>query len=145
MTQRRNPITRRGFLAASGAVTAGLALASCATTAVYRTAVEEGLARIEVARFPELAEPGGAVFLSPEGFEGRVLLVNLDGANFRALSAVCTHLSCTVRYAGRFLQCPCHGSTYNLEGRVTRGPAQRALRAFETRASGGWVEIVLST
>lgn len=45
------------------------------------------------------------------------------------LSAVCTHLGCTVAWnsAERRFDCPCHGSRYDDLGRVIRGPAQRSL------------------
>ena len=46
-----------------------------------------------------------------------------------ALKAECTHLGCLVQpnpFGGGFA-CPCHGSNYDREGSVTRGPAPRAL------------------
>jgi len=45
------------------------------------------------------------------------------------INAVCTHLGCVVPWvpsANQF-QCPCHGSRYNNEGRVVRGPAPLSL------------------
>lgn len=82
--------------------------------------------------------------MAAPGLDVPVVLINLDGASFRALSGVCTHLGCNVRPSGRFLQCPCHGSTYDLEGQVTRGPAEQPLRMFETHRSNGKVEVVVS-
>lgn len=41
------------------------------------------------------------------------------------INAVCTHLGCVVPWnkaENKFL-CPCHGSQYNAQGRVVRGPA----------------------
>jgi cytochrome b6-f complex iron-sulfur subunit len=46
-----------------------------------------------------------------------------------AVSPICTHLGCTVEWnldKNHFV-CPCHGSQYDSEGRVVRGPAQRSL------------------
>lgn len=46
-----------------------------------------------------------------------------------ALKPMCTHLGCTVQWKSaqnRFV-CPCHGSQYDAEGRVVKGPARRAL------------------
>ncbi|MEC4805773.1 MAG: cytochrome b6-f complex iron-sulfur subunit [Jaaginema sp. PMC 1079.18] len=45
------------------------------------------------------------------------------------LNAVCTHLGCVVPWnasENKFI-CPCHGSQYNAEGKVVRGPAPLSL------------------
>ncbi len=45
------------------------------------------------------------------------------------LNAVCTHLGCVVPWnasENKFI-CPCHGSQYNSEGKVVRGPAPLSL------------------
>jgi cytochrome b6-f complex iron-sulfur subunit len=45
------------------------------------------------------------------------------------LNAVCTHLGCVVPWnkAENKFMCPCHGSQYNNEGKVVRGPAPLSL------------------
>ncbi|MGO8838567.1 MAG: ubiquinol-cytochrome c reductase iron-sulfur subunit [Limisphaerales bacterium] len=50
------------------------------------------------------------------------------GANLFALSAVCTHRKCRLD-AGpdETFHCPCHGSTFDPDGKVTKGPARRNL------------------
>jgi Rieske Fe-S protein len=50
-----------------------------------------------------------------------------------ALSPVCTHQGCIVDVQGAALVCPCHGSTYDRQGRVVRGPAERALTSYPVR------------
>ncbi|MCY7390071.1 MAG: cytochrome b6-f complex iron-sulfur subunit [Leptolyngbyaceae cyanobacterium CAN_BIN12] len=45
------------------------------------------------------------------------------------LNAICTHLGCVVPWnpnENKFI-CPCHGSQYNNEGKVVRGPAPLSL------------------
>ena len=45
------------------------------------------------------------------------------------INAVCTHLGCVVPWnanENKFI-CPCHGSQYNSEGKVVRGPAPLSL------------------
>jgi cytochrome b6-f complex iron-sulfur subunit len=46
---------------------------------------------------------------------------------FTALSLVCTHLGCTVESNPEGFACPCHGSHFDLQGKVQRGPASKAL------------------
>lgn len=46
-----------------------------------------------------------------------------------AINPICTHLGCTVEWnleKNRFI-CPCHGSQYDSQGRVVRGPAKHSL------------------
>ena len=65
--------------------------------------------------------------------------------HFAALSPICTHLGCTVEIQGDRLVCPCHGSTYDREGRVLRGPAERALHRYPATLTGdGVLEIDLA-
>ena len=83
--------------------------------------------------------PDGLKFLPDER-----LFVFRQGSVFHAISAVCTHLGCTVRAEAlsqpeelkadgaplrlthRFL-CPCHGSRYRGDGGNVSGPAPRPL------------------
>ncbi len=72
--------------------------------------------------------------LRPEEYpEGPTFLPNLrvflfrEGKRFRAASAICTHLGCTVNLAPKGFHCPCHGSVFNLEGAVVSGPAPSSL------------------
>jgi cytochrome b6-f complex iron-sulfur subunit len=47
---------------------------------------------------------------------------------FLALSLVCTHLGCTIEQKDEAFECPCHGSRYDNQGYVTRGPSNEPLR-----------------
>lgn len=59
-----------------------------------------------------------------------------NAAGFSALSLVCTHLGCTVEQNPDGFACPCHGSRYDANGTVQRGPAVKPLRhlRIETKA-----------
>jgi menaquinol-cytochrome c reductase iron-sulfur subunit len=71
--------------------------------------------------------PDGATFLP----EVRVFLLR-KGNSFRAVSAVCTHLGCTVdlNANGKGFACPCHGSRFDEQAKVISGPAPRPLSWF---------------
>ena len=66
------------------------------------------------------------------------LLVRMADGNYRAFSAVCTHLNCTVQYRQRErdIWCACHNGVYNLAGAVVGGPPPKALEQFEVHARG---------
>ncbi|PLX85860.1 MAG: cytochrome B6 [Desulfuromonas sp.] len=73
---------------------------------------------------------GTAHFFSYQG-RPAVLLQPAVG-EFVALSAVCTHLGCIVKWdaaKGEFL-CPCHGGQFSTAGQVLGGPPPKALEPY---------------
>jgi cytochrome b6-f complex iron-sulfur subunit len=91
--------------------------------------------------------PDGLKFLPDQR-----LFVFRQGNTYHAISAVCTHLGCTVRaealsqpqtreVGGSAMQlthrfaCPCHGSTYSGDGVNTGGPAPRPLAWYRLTVS----------
>jgi len=108
-------------------------LPGCASLMTRSVPVAEGLVRLDLRQFPELTEPGGSLRLLPEGWTDPLYVLALDQGRFTALSPICTHLGCTVEMSGERLVCPCHGSTYDREGTVLQGPAERPLRRFPSR------------
>lgn len=77
------------------------------------------------------------------GTRPALLLMTADG-EYRALSAVCTHLSCTVQYRNDLheIWCACHNGLYDLNGRNISGPPPRPLEAYQVHIRGD--EIVIS-
>ncbi len=70
-------------------------------------------------------------------------VVRTEGG-FRAVSLVCTHLGCIVRWnaATREFDCPCHAARFDVEGRVLAGPPPKPLPVFHAVAVQG--EVVVS-
>ncbi len=67
-----------------------------------------------------------------------------DATGIYAMTAICTHLGCTVGLPnGSLILCPCHGSQYNLAGGNVVGPATQPLVHFSVaEASPGGVLVV---
>lgn len=58
-----------------------------------------------------------------------------NGRDFTAMSNVCTHLGCRVRWIdeeGQFF-CPCHNAVFDKQGQVVDGPPPRPLDRFEVK------------
>ena len=70
---------------------------------------------------------GSVTFLE----EDRIFIFRND-LGFKCVSAVCTHLRCTVKInqQGTF-NCPCHGSVFDANGKVIGGPAPKALEWYK--------------
>lgn len=55
-------------------------------------------------------------------------LIIHDRNGFEAVSLECTHLGCMVEARNFGFECPCHGSRFDLDGVMLKGPAARDLR-----------------
>lgn len=143
MNSDKHPRDRRDFLLKLGtgagvgaiAVQAGASLRSLVPNVSYDSPTTVKLG-------PPSEFPEGLKFLPDE----RVLVFR-ERNTFHAISAVCTHLGCTVRaeplanpekadvdgasltLTHRFL-CPCHGSQYRGDGTNVSGPAPKPLTWF---------------
>ena len=72
------------------------------------------------------------------------LLVRVSESEWKAFSAVCAHLNCTVQYqeTTRQIWCACHNGTYDLNGRVVSGPPPKGLEEFAVKLRGD--EVIIS-
>ncbi|MGH7457663.1 MAG: ubiquinol-cytochrome c reductase iron-sulfur subunit [Longimicrobiaceae bacterium] len=130
-------IDRRNFVKLTAGMLTAAALPGCASVAVTRIMPSGGAVRLPLRNFPRLAQAGGYLKLQPDGAATPLYVLALDGGEYAALSPVCTHLGCTVNIEGARLVCPCHGSTYDREGSVLRGPAERPLQRFPATVTPG--------
>ncbi len=66
------------------------------------------------------------------------LLIRTSEGDYKALSATCTHLSCTVQYREDLKQiwCACHNGMYDLNGRNISGPPPRPLDSYDVHVQG---------
>lgn len=71
------------------------------------------------------------------------ILVRTPAGEFRAFSATCTHLSCTVQYRQdlEHIWCACHNGHFDLFGRNIGGPPPRPLTPYEARVKGEEVHV----
>lgn len=68
---------------------------------------------------------------------GDVVITQPTAGDFQGFSTVCTHAGCTVsEVVGKSINCPCHGSSFNLDGTVAKGPAKRPLDAKPIAVQG---------
>ncbi len=107
----------------------------------YMSPIDKGTAEQQVQVARQQVPIGGAHFFS---YQGRpAVLLQPAAGEFIALSAVCTHLGCIVKWvdeADEFL-CPCHGGRFSPSGQVLAGPPPAPLESYPVAIDGDQVLI----
>ena len=68
---------------------------------------------------------------------GDIVVTQPTAGVFKGFSAKCTHKGCILdKVADGTVDCPCHGSKFNLDGTVAHGPADKPLEAENITVQG---------
>jgi cytochrome b6-f complex iron-sulfur subunit len=120
--------SRRRFVAVAGGtglVAGAVGLLGALLRSVLPDVLYEPPRRFPVG-LPGDFPPASVTFVS----ERRLFVFNTP-EGFYAISAVCSHLGCNVNHEpDKGFACPCHGSTFEEDGRVRTGPAAWPLPRF---------------
>jgi thiosulfate dehydrogenase [quinone] large subunit len=114
---------------------------SCATGPAVVTAT--------FAKYPALKQVGGSALITASNYADpscqmdSIIVAQPTAGHYVALSASCTHACCTVFFTGTAFSCPCHHSSYDLNGQVTGGPAPAPLQKLTVCADDCGVHITL--
>jgi cytochrome b6-f complex iron-sulfur subunit len=137
--------TRRAFLAVAGAVVGGFA-GACYTAAlaypIYRYLASPEEMALNAVQIKEVTlkdaqklAPGTRLLFKFGSAPG--LLIHHEDGRWIAMTAVCTHLGCTVEYEAQAdrIHCACHGGVYNAyTGANVSGPPPKPLQLFKVVA-----------
>ena len=129
MNNESNKITRRQFFYMLGN---GSILVALGGTGIFTYQYLSPNVLFEPPTAFKAGKPSNFSLDSWTFIEARKLFVVHDKKGFFAISAVCTHLGCTVRWieGENQFHCPCHGSFFTNDGKVKGGPAPRPLDCF---------------
>ena len=131
---------RRDFLQRSGQFVLGACTLAC-LGGTMRFALPD--AAEEAPACFSLGEPADFKTGTWTWLRDKGLFVLRESQGFAVLSSRCTHLGCTVQRSTEGFSCPCHGASYDHQGKVQRGPAREDLPWFEAWLAEGrlWVDL----
>ncbi len=73
-----------------------------------------------------------------------IAIFRLDENQYSAIYLECTHQGNEVQPHGNYLLCEGHGSEFDNKGKVTQGPAEKALRTFAVKTDQEYIYINLA-
>ncbi len=129
---------RREFLTSSCSLCAGLGtallisgLSSCATNSLYTAEIENNSVHVPLSLFSE----NDFQIIRPKNFSYDIAIQKLENGSFAALLLSCTHAANQLTFTGNSYFCKLHGSAFNKQGMVTKGPAEQSLKKLGTQIS----------
>jgi Rieske Fe-S protein len=77
--------------------------------------------------------------------EVSVYVLSTDARTYIAMSNICTHLGCRVRWITDQDQffCPCHNGVFDISGNVVAGPPPRPLDQYEVKVENDQLYILV--
>ena len=138
------PISRQKVLFGAGLGLVTAVLAACSTYGKKPEAASESSTTAAAPSASGGSAPAAKVIAKtadvPVGsgvIVGEVVVTQPSAGVFKGFSAKCTHKGCTVdKVADGTIDCPCHGSKFNLDGSVANGLAQTPLEAQAVTIQG---------
>jgi len=130
--QDKAGVSRRDFL---GLASAGAVILSSLTALAGILRITKPDVHYEESKKFKIGKPENFPVGTIKKLEDKRVHIFSDENGIHAITSVCTHLGCLVAMTDKGFQCPCHGSKYDRDGRVTAGPAPRSLPWLEISES----------
>ncbi len=116
-------------------------LTSCSSFPVYKTSLSQKLVDVPLTSFAE----SNIVIVRDLQKPFDILLVKKSDVDFNAIYMKCSHRENPVSATKSGLYCAEHGSTFDLDGNVTKEPALEPLKKFKTSLKDNVLTIDLNS
>ena len=116
------------LIGSAGIVLPSLTSCSTAKYSVYKTGIVDKAVEVPVALFA--ASPFQIV--RPNGWYRDIAVQKKEDGNYTALLLECTHQENALTVTGNGFHCSLHGSDFDRNGKVRKGPAELPLTHYST-------------
>jgi cytochrome b6-f complex iron-sulfur subunit len=152
MTNMKEKYSRRLFLRSVFVTSSSFVMGllwntkTASATSHFRKGFGKDSVTVNVEDYEELKQDGGFIVikeLTLGDTTDNLIIVRLSEKEYLVLSSVCRHKKCNVKYKDERKQfvCPCHGSTYDLTGKVVKGPSTGDIPQYDAVLSGSKLTI----
>jgi len=139
---QRREFIRKGCslcLAASAGFMMG-SLSSCSSLPVYKTVMEQNKISVPLSLFAE----NDLQIVRAKNSEYDIALRKEKDETYTALLMRCTHADNPLTATGNGVVCHLHGSRFDPEGQVIKGPAEKALHQYSTQLTSENIIITIN-
>jgi len=144
MSTSKRKYTRRGFLKSALVISSGAVAGSLLSTQpVFGSEVKDDKSmKVNLSDYEALTDVGAFVVIKEVQIGGQtdnLIIVHKSETEYLVFSSVCRHKKCNVKYKKEkaVFVCPCHGSTYDLTGKVMKGPSTQNIPQYKVQIKDG--------
>lgn len=143
---KKQPLSRREFCSdlAKGTIAAALVSPILGITVSAKwQPMNTIMLDLSKPEYEKLKETNGAIKIpNPHDKKRPIIVIRVSETEVAAMSSKCTHFGCEVGLPiDNKITCPCHKASFDIYGKVTKGPAKKALLQFDAAIDGATIVI----
>lgn len=135
----RKDFLKKGCSLCIGGSLFSLFLESCQSIPIYKTTIENKKLVVSLDHFKE----NNFLIVRASNVSFDIAIIKSSDVKYRSFLMVCTHADNPVRFNGKEFFCNLHGSIFNRNGEVEKGPAEKSLISLVTELADNFLTIKL--
>lgn len=118
-------------------------LQGCSSIKTINAFEENGYLTIDKTEFtaPSSGESINSIIVASNSLKVPMMVFKTGEDSYEAYSLECTHKGVKVEYVNNRFECPAHGSIFDNNGKVVKGPAKRDLKHYSTDKTATTIKI----
>lgn len=118
-------------------------LQSCSTMKTVNAFEENGFLVVDKSEFGDANsdEKINSIIVASNSLKVPLILFKTGDDSYEAISLKCTHKGVKLNYEDSEFKCPAHGSIFDREGKVVKGPAKQSLTHYKTDKTATTIRI----